>query len=91
MQEKQELAKKKKIILEAFAKTLKDLRGEQSQFKFCSENDISLDIISKCERGIKDPQLTTLYKIAEGYDLTFAELALKIEDNLPARFFLIEK
>ena len=91
MQEERDLNKKKKIILEALAKTLKDLRGAQSQFRFCSENDISKDVISKCERAVKDPQLTTLCKIAEGFDLSFSELALRIENNLPHNFFLIEK
>ena len=84
MQEERDLNKKKKIILEALAKTLKDLRGAQSQFRFCSENDISID-------AVKDPQLTTLCKIAEGFDLSFSELALRIENNLPHNFFLIEK
>lgn len=67
------------------------MRGTQSQFRFCSENDISIDVISKCERAVKDPQLTTLCKIAEGFDLSFSELALRIENNLPHNFFLIEK
>ncbi len=91
MQDKEELKRKKKIILEALAKTLKELRGEQSQFMFSSENDIGIDIVSKSERGIKDPQLTTLYRIAEAFELTFSELAHKIEQNLPDGFFIIEK
>ena len=58
---------------------------------FASENDISTSIVSTAERGIKDLQLTTLYKFAQAYDLTFAELALKITEKLPKDFSLIEK
>ena len=60
MQEERDLNKKKKIILEALAKTLKDLRGAQSQFRFCSENDISIDVISKCERAVKESSINNI-------------------------------
>ena len=91
MHEKKALAQKKKIILMALAKTLKDLRGAKSQFMFSSENDICIDIISKCERSLKDPQLTTLYKIAEGFNMSFPEFAAEIDKNIPSNFSLIDK
>ncbi len=91
MQDKKDIKENKKILLNALAKTIKELRGEQTQFQFATENDISTDIISKCERGLKDPQFTTLYKIAEGFDLNFAEFALKIQQNIPQGINLIEK
>jgi len=83
--------KKKQQILEALAKTMKNLRGEQSQFIFCSENDISLSIISTAERALKDPQLTTFFKLAEAYNLTPVEFMAKIIKELPENFSLIEK
>ena len=82
---------KKKCILSALAKTLKELRGERSQFIVASENDIPISILSTAERGIKDPQLTTIYKLAEAYNLSFSEFAKLIEKNLPKDFSIIER
>ena len=82
---------KKKIILNALAKTMKTLRGEQSQFMFASENDISISIISTVERGLKDPQLTTLYKISEALNMNLSDFIKELEKNLPQNFTIIEK
>ena len=82
---------KKQIILDALAATMKELRGTQSQFMFCSENDISLSIVSTAERALKDPQLTTFFKLAEAYNITPVELIKKISSKLPKDFSLIEK
>lgn len=82
---------KKKNILLALAKTLKKLRGKKSQFMFSSENDISISIISMIERGLKDPQLTTLFKLAEACDIKLSDFIKEIEKDLPKNFSLIEK
>ena len=82
---------KKKIILTALGKTLKYFRGEKSQFLFASENDISISIISTVERGMKDPQLTTLCKIAEALNIKLSDFIKEFESNLPEKFSLIEK
>ncbi len=82
---------KKKIILIALAKTLKTLRGDKSQFIFSGENDISISIISTIERGLKDPQLTTLYKIAEALNIKLSDFIKEFEKNLPKDFSMIEK
>ena len=82
---------KKEIILSALAEVVKELRGERSQFMFASENDISTSIVSMVERGLKDPQLTTLMKLAEAFDMKFSDFSKKIEEKLPKDFTLIEK
>jgi len=82
---------KKKILRQALAELLKEFRGNKSQFLFASENDISVSIISNIERGLKDPQLSTIFKLAEACNLScdkFIELLIK---KLPANFYLIEK
>lgn len=84
-------SEKKKIILKALGETMKELRGSQSQFLLSSENDISISIISSAERGLKDPQLTTLFKLAEAYNLAVDEFVSKIIKKLPKDFFLIDK
>ena len=81
----------KKMILIALAQTMKELRGKKSQFIFASENDISISIISTAERALKDPQLTTLFKLAEAYDMSVTEFLTKIIKKLPSNFTMIEK
>lgn len=82
---------KKKKILKLLAKHTKELRGETSQFMLCSENDISCSIISTIERAMKDPQLTTVFKLAEAFDMKASDFIKLIENDLPKDFSLIEK
>lgn len=83
--------KRKNLIMKTLGKNVKKLRGEKSQFLMASENDISISIISTVERGIKDPQLTTLFKIAEALNIKASDLIKLVEEQLPKGFSLIEK
>lgn len=83
--------KRKNLIMKTLGKNVKKLRGEKSQFLMASENDISISIISTVERGIKDPQLTTLFKIAEALNIKTSDLIKLVEEQLPKGFSLIEK
>ena len=85
------MQEKKEIILNALAEVVRDLRGKRSQFMFASENDISISIVSMVERGLKDPQLTTLVKLAEAFDMNLSDFSKLIEEKLPDNFSLIEK
>ncbi len=88
---KKSIKLKKQQVMNALADTMKDLRGEKSQFIFCSENDISTSIISTAERGKKDPQLTTLFRIAEAYGISVVDFLAKICAKLPSDFEMIDK
>lgn len=82
---------KKQLILNSLAKIVHEHRGNKSQFMLASENDISVSIISTIERGLKDPQFTTLFKIAEALDLRPYQLVRFVEDDLPEDFTLIDR
>lgn len=86
-----QLDKNKKLILKYLGKHTKRLRGEKSQFILASENDISVSIISTIERALKDPQLTTVFKLAEALNIKASELIKLIENDLPKDFTLIEQ
>ena len=86
-----EYSKKKKLLLNTLAKITKNLRKDKSLFLLASENDISISIISTVERGLKDPQFTTLFKISEALNIKFSKLIEMIESELPEGFSLIEK
>ena len=86
-----QIDEKKKLIMKILGESVIRLRGEKSQFILASENDISSSIISTIERGLKDPQLTTFFKIAEALNIKPYELLQEIENQLPKDFTLIDK
>ena len=86
-----QIDEKKKLIMRILGESVIRLRGEKSQFILASENDISSSIISMIERGLKDPQLTTFFKIAEALNMKPSELLREIENQLPKDFSLIDK
>ncbi len=90
-EDKKTIDVKKQLILGALAQTMKELRGNRSQFIIGAENDISTSIISIAERGKKDPQLTTIFKIAEAFDLSVVDFLAKVCEKLPAAFEMIDK
>lgn len=87
----EQISDKKQYILNALALTLKELRKNKSQFIFSSENDISISIVSLIERGLKDPQLTTIFRIAEACNISPSAFISKISEKLPQNFSLIDK
>lgn len=86
-----QLDKNKKQILKLLGKHTRELRGERSQFILASENDISVSIISTIERAMKDPQLTTVFKLAEALNIKPSEFIKLIENDLPKNFSMIDK
>lgn len=47
------------------------------------EYEISTSLLNSLERGIKDPQLTTVFKIAEALNIKASEFVKMIEEELP--------
>ena len=86
-----QLDKNKKQILKLLGKHARELRGERSQFILASENDISVSIISTIERAMKDPQLTTVFKLAEALNIKPSEFIKLIENDLRKNFSMIDK
>lgn len=81
-----QIEKRKKLIMKILGENIQRLRGDKSQFILSSENDISCSIISTVERGLKDPQFTTLFKIAEALNIKTSELVKLVENELPKIF-----
>lgn len=86
-----QIEKRKKLIMKILGENIQRLRGDKSQFILSSENDISCSIISTVERGLKDPQFTTLFKIAEALNIKTSELIKLVENELPKNFSMIDK
>lgn len=81
----------KQILCNALAKVMKKLRGLKSLSTFASEYGLSTSIICNAERGLKDPQLTTLYKLSEAYNIPFDKFIQLIMNELPEGYTLIDK
>jgi transcriptional regulator with XRE-family HTH domain len=81
---------KKQIILSALAKASKRLRGDKSQYMLGAEYDIPSSVISDIERGVKDPQLTTIFKLAFGYNMSLSEFVKELEKELPENFSITD-
>ncbi len=82
----QELRKRLQL---ATAKVVKELRTK-SITKSSDEIGMGKSLWADLERGIKDPQLSTLWRIAEALDIKPHTLVKKIEDELGEDFSFLE-
>ncbi len=78
--------KKKQLICSSVGIVYKDLRGKKSQYIIGAEYGIPSSVISELERGKKDPQLTTIFKLAESCGIKPSQLLAKVEELLPDDF-----
>ncbi|MDO5438400.1 MAG: helix-turn-helix transcriptional regulator, partial [bacterium] len=81
---------KKRIIYSSVGKAVKRLRGNKSQFMLGAEYDIPSSVLSDLERGVKDPQLTTLFKLANAFNLSVSDFLKEVEKELPENFSIGE-
>lgn len=69
---------------DAFGKALRYFRmsSKISQERLAQESGLDRSYISLLERGIRQPSLTTILKIAQALDLPPRELVAKVEEKL---------
>ncbi len=80
----------KKLIYKAAGNVLKKHRGTKSNYVLSAEYDISTSLLSNLERGLKDPQLSTVFKLSEALGMKPNQFVKEIEDSLPKDFSLID-
>lgn len=81
---------KRKELQIALGKTVKALRKDISINRMAHEIDLSKSIWSELEKGRKDIQLSTLWKIAEALEVSPSELLRQVELSLEENFSFIE-
>jgi len=71
-------------INKVFGQTLKDLRKEigLSQESLAFECDLDRTFISLLERGLRQPSLKTLFKLAEALKMSTSDLIIEVENRL---------
>ena len=89
---KKSMLNKKSQLLKIIGKIIKKhrLATKKGILLHAYEFDIPSSSLNLIERGIRDPQITTLWKIANSFDMTFGEFINEIEKQLPNDFTLIE-
>ena len=82
----------KKILLTTIGKIVHQKRINLSKGinKFSFEYDIGNGLLSRLEKGNTDTQITTLWKLANAFNIKFSDLAIEIEKELPDNFNFYE-
>ena len=82
----------KKILITTIGKIIHQKRINLSKGinKFSIEYDIGNGLLSRLEKGNTDTQITTLWKLANAFNIKFSDLAIEIEKELPDNFNFYE-
>ena len=92
MNVKKNYSKERTLLLKVIGELVKEKRLEMNKgiLLFGYEYDISNSSIAMVEKGQRDVQITTLWKIANGLGMSFSEFVIETEKRLPKNFKLIE-
>ncbi len=82
----------KQLLLNVIGELIKEKRQLQNKgiLLFSYEYDISNSSIALLEKGKRDVQITTLWKLANAFGMSFSEFIIEVEKRLPEDFKLIE-
>lgn len=83
------MQEQKQILKKATAKVIKSQR-KKSITKSADEIGMGKSLWADLENGVKDPQLSTLWRIAEGLDIKPHILVEMIEKELGENFSFLE-
>lgn len=87
------IKKEKEYLCKLLGQKIKQLRENEKKSISLISNEIGLSksIWADLEKGIKDAQFTTIWRIAEALDIPLSEIILNIENKLPQDWNFIEK
>lgn len=85
--------KEKKLLQLALAKIIQNHRkiNKKSISLICNETEMTKSLWADLEHGKKDPQLTTLWRIAEALELPLSQIIKELEQSLGQDFSMIFK
>lgn len=86
--DKQIQEENKEILLKAIGKVVQRKRKEMNTGinKFSYEYDIGNGLLSYLEKGVSDTKITTMWKLANAFGMSFSDFAKLIELELPLDF-----
>lgn len=83
---------KKKILLDAIGQVVKERRQLLGKgiLLFSYEYDIPNTSLAQLEKGNRDVQISTLWKLVEALGMTFPEFIDEVMKRIPDKFKLID-
>lgn len=91
MQEEDYKRRKNKKILNTLGSVTKGLRGNKKISLIAYESELPRSVIYYIEQATKDPQLTTIWRLAEGLNLKPSEFIKMIEENMPSDWSILDE
>jgi transcriptional regulator with XRE-family HTH domain len=83
---KKKLEAKKKLVCKTVGEKVKSLRGSKGIVLFSYEYDLPNSSLQKIEKGVRDPQLTTIWRISEAFGIPLWQFIKEIQEDLPENF-----
>ncbi len=77
-------------LQKTLAEIIKKLRNKKSITQLANEIDLSKSVWFNLEKGERDIQISTFWRIAEGLDIKPSDLVKEIENQLGEDFSFIE-
>lgn len=83
---------KKAILLKIIGKVVNNQRTLLGKGinRFSYEYDIGNGLLSRLENGTTDSKITTLWKLADAFNIKFSDFVKLIEEELPKNFNFYE-
>ena len=83
---------KKKILFKTIGENInaKRTKTQKGINKFSFEYDIGNGLLSRLEKGKTDTKISTLWKLANSFDIPLSEIIKEIENKLPQDFNFYE-
>lgn len=83
---------KKELLLKVVGSIIKEKRLAKNKgiLLLSYEYDIANSSIALLEKGVRDVQFCTLWKLANAFGMNFSEFIKEVESRLPKDFKLIE-
>lgn len=83
---------KKSLLLKAIGEVLREKRKKLNKgiILLSYEYDLSNTSLAQLEKGLRDVQITTIWKIANAFGMEFSDFITEVEKRLPKGFKLIE-
>ena len=91
MQENKNKVIKNKKVREVLSLVLKELKGNKKISEIAYESELSRSVIYYIEKAKKDPQLTTLWRLAEGFGMKPSKFVKLIENKMPDNWTILEE
>lgn len=82
---------KNKRIREALSLVFKELKKDKKISTIAYESELPRSVVYYINQAKKDPQLTTLWRLAEGFNMKPSKLLKLVEDKMPEGWTIFEE